>query len=309
MKLSEKIDAQDIEFIEKLRGKSFESKEIRIRKQRLQELSIYHYEYLKFSPSYHRVFKDKSNEGRVLPHPDVRTLEEKRILIKNYYGDVWKNTFQEQYERKFIPSQYFTVPRAYRHINWLWIHKVDSEYFEESEILDFVKSDFEALLKFKKENNHVFLQVPLQGNKRNLLSEISDVLDVMGFDNKKENKERWNRYEPASKRINFKALTAGIQLLYDKSNNPNLELWRLGLLSNVSPVYSKLLDPNSSRKISNTDEEIYRDNLAKLTHRALKKYESIAENAAYGNFPSSTPKSTIKFDYVQIAKRLNKKRA
>jgi hypothetical protein len=307
MNLKQKLDAEEWKILDKLREKEFASKAIEAKRERLHKVNLFHYEYLKYSPSYTRVFKDKTHKSLVLKKPEDRNDEEKIIWMVRTYGDVWRRSYRDWHSSTFIPSQVFKSPIAYENINWLWIHKVTDKDLNEQEVLNYVVDGFKAELKFAKNHDHVYLRIPLQGVKKDVVREVSDVLDVLGFDNKKPIKT--NRLIPASKRINFKALEAGLELLTYKAFNPTLELWRLGLLSNVSPVYSKLLNPNSSRKVSSSDEEIYRDNLAKLTHRALKKYESIAENAAYGNFPVSTPQSKIKFDYDQIAKRLMRQRA
>ena len=105
-----------------------------------------------------------------------------------------------------------------------------------------------------------------------------------------------------NKRINTNALKKGLNLLKNKARYPELDQWRVGLISGVSPTHTKLLSASSQRKVLSIDEKESRDTLGKLTSRALRKYESIAENAARGRFPSEFPKTKIKFDYAEIGK-------
>jgi hypothetical protein len=44
--------------------------------------------------------------------------------------------------------------------------------------------------------------------------------------------------------------------------------------------------------------------MGKITSRALKRFEYIAENAARGKFPCATPIECSPFDYPELAKRI-----
>lgn len=250
-------------------------------------------QFLKYSPSYYRVFKDKSNKALRLPKESL-TDEEKIIATTRLHGDVWKVDH--------TPLRVTTRPFPYRNINWVWVHKKDSIESYNKDIQTHIINNIKSSIDFSKNHDHVYLKIPLIGNINNVINDVRDVIEVLGFNPKEEVVDK---LKLASKRIHFDALNSGLTLLKNRTLHPNLELWRLGLMSGVSTVYGKLLDISSNRKIANIDEEIYRENLAKLTHRSLKKYESIAENAARGLFPTSTPKSNIKFDYLDIAKRIS----
>jgi hypothetical protein len=47
--------------------------------------------------------------------------------------------------------------------------------------------------------------------------------------------------------------------------------------------------------------------MTKITGRALRKYELIAENAARGRFPCAEPVEIMDFDYPALAKRIRAK--
>lgn len=88
--------------------------------------------------------------------------------------------------------------------------------------------------------------------------------------------------------------------MWFKAAKPNLEYWRLGILSKISKKYSASLDAKGPRKTQNPSEIVERDLLTKLTYRALNKFEAIAENAARGRFPSEATVEQLTFDYPKI---------
>jgi hypothetical protein len=280
--------------IRALASKNRSSKSVSRRNGFIHEVAMLQVQFLKYSPYYYRVFKDKSNKKLFLTIPPLSD-EEKIIATTRLYGDVWTNDHQ--------PLQAMTRPHPYRNIDWMWIHKKDAVESYNEDIQNYVINNIKSSIDFSKDHDHVYLKIPLMGNINNVISEVRDVIEVIGFNNKKEIESKLTL---TSKRIHFDALNSGLTLLKNRTLHPNLELWRLGLMIDVSSVYGKLLNASSKIKISSFDEVIYRESLAKLTHRSLKKYESVAENAARGLFPTSTPKSNIKFDYLDISKRISK---
>ena len=110
-----------------------------------------------------------------------------------------------------------------------------------------------------------------------------------------------------SKRSRTKVLFKGLKLLWFKAAKPKWEEWKLGAKSNYSPTYSRELNIDNPRKTYGTLESYDREMMTKIVCRALRKYETIAENAARGKFPSEDPIERIDFNYPELAKRIKRK--
>jgi hypothetical protein len=110
-------------------------------------------------------------------------------------------------------------------------------------------------------------------------------------------------------RLRAKTLFNGIRLLWFRAAKPKWEYWRLGAKARLSKTYSPVLDPEATRKTANAIEQVDRDIMTKITHRALVKFEKIAENAARGRFPSDAPVEKADFDYAKLATIIKKKNA
>lgn len=105
-------------------------------------------------------------------------------------------------------------------------------------------------------------------------------------------------------RFHPKAMLKGLRLLWFKAARPQWENWRLGARARISDSYSPELNPRSPRRAATPIEMDDRIILGKITHRAVKRFELIAENAARGRFPSVEPVAALDFDYPTLAIRL-----
>ena len=106
------------------------------------------------------------------------------------------------------------------------------------------------------------------------------------------------------KRLRAPVLLKGLGLLYMKAAKPSWENWRIGVLAQISPTYSKVLKYDDPKANSRPDEQYDRINMAKITVRDLRKFEKIAENAARRKFPSQEEIEYADFDYSALAKRV-----
>ena len=102
-----------------------------------------------------------------------------------------------------------------------------------------------------------------------------------------------------------KAMLKGLRLLCMKAAKPNWENWRLGAISEISPSYSKVLDPRAPRTPKNSIEMDDRIILGKIVFRSITKFETIVENAARGKFPCEDKVELTDFEYPKLVNRLN----
>jgi hypothetical protein len=75
----------------------------------------------------------------------------------------------------------------------------------------------------------------------------------------------------------------------------------------VSKSYSPVLDVKAERNTKDVIEQIDRETLGKFTFRAVAKYETIAENAARGKFPSNDPCDQLPFDYEFLQNQIKER--
>jgi hypothetical protein len=148
----------------------------------------------------------------------------------------------------------------------------------------------------------LILSVPLSLKRSELLKQIS--LLIAANRTIATESEKKPQLKLVSKRLRANVLFKGLRLLWLKAAKPDWELWRLGAKADLSDSYSKVLDPNSPKKSQTFIEKDDRIIMSKITSRYLSKYESVAENAARGLFPTDQPVISSGYDYRLIAKRL-----
>lgn len=103
-----------------------------------------------------------------------------------------------------------------------------------------------------------------------------------------------------NKRLNKHAMAKGLSLFLHKCADPDQELWRLGAKAKISATYSPRLNYLAPRKPKDALEMNDRIILSKITHRTLKRFELIIENAARGRFPCDEQVECAIFDYPRI---------
>lgn len=277
------------------------------------------YEFLKISPSYNWLQNNKlltqksiideindpsfglSEDGTTYTNRGVWNVchapEDYESLISNYHF------LKDAHKLDYITwrNQGMILPltnKNYKNVEYVWVHLADDHQYSDEEAIEIACKNFRSIFYESIKEDTAYLKIPLNDDKKKVMKKIENTLEMYSLLGRKNNITKNN------KRINTNALKKGLNLLKNKAKYPELDQWRVGLISDVSPTHTKLLSASSQRKVSSIDEKESRDTLGKLTSRALRKYESIAENAARGRFPDEIPKSKIKFDYAEIGKRL-----
>lgn len=150
----------------------------------------------------------------------------------------------------------------------------------------------------------LIVAIPVRGRKSEALRQIARLLDQHAGS---ATTPRKPTLSIQGQRLRATVLFNGIRLLWTRAARPKWQLWRLGAKARLSPTYSRVLDPDAPRKVTDVQEMIDREMMSKITHRALLKYEAIAENAARGRFPSDQPGEHAEFDYPKLAKIIQRK--
>ena len=148
----------------------------------------------------------------------------------------------------------------------------------------------------------LILSIPLGLKRSEILKRFRTLLDE--HKSKDVGEPEQPKIKLMGKRLHINAMVKGIRLLWFKAAKPDWELWRLGSKARLSSSYSGVLNPSAARSTHDAIEKDDRIIMGKITHRALKRFELIAENAARGKFPCDAPVKCAAFNYEALARRL-----
>lgn len=234
-------------------------------------------EFLKFSPTYELACKSRSG---LLSRAEKKLLPEDFDLVLATYdqfGDIYKTSFDDWWKEKGCYLLGSALPKV-----------TQIGFVEKNEPFDsmFQKS-FERYFNVVRVNQggapSLILGIPLEVTKRSLFKQISQMIDRTKVKPRKKYERAPKAF--AAKRLRFIPLVKKLYLLALKINNPKLELWRMGVIAQISPSNMKGLDAHAKTKTQNTKSA--RDSMGALTSRYLLSARHIAENAARGEFPSA----------------------
>lgn len=255
-------------------------------------------EFMKLSPTY-ELARKANNEG--LSRAEKKSLPKDFDQVLSTYeefGDLSTITFNEWWKERgiYIYGTDFEKPKVRLIANVEKGEKVDSAFHR---ALDHYFKTFRVQ---EGEVPSLILSVPLGMNKRYVLSQVTRLIDQAGVS--VPVKAQKAKKSLVAKRLRSAPLFTMIHLLRNKAANPNLELWRLGVIANVSPANMEGLDAKAVKVTSKTTDQ--RINMQILTSRFLLKAKRTVEHAARGNFPCSTPIDLPDFNYEEIYQRYKK---
>lgn len=283
----------------KLRGSDFNQPGWHTRPTVAYELM---FEYLRLSPSY-ELARKANQEG--LSDEDKKNLPadfDKVLKTYELLGDVQKILFR-----------YWWVERGLRVFGNPYkkpkVHLISDIQNGKELMAKDVASDLDIYLQGARTEEGLertlLIALPVGLKKTEYKKQLENILASL----EEETEQVINpRIKLHGKRLRVPVLFKGLRLLWFKAAKPKWAAWRLGAYSKFSDSYSKELDVSSTRRLDRNSTEIYdRLMMTKITTRALKKYEAIAENAARGKFPCEDPVDQVDFDYPALAKRIKNK--
>lgn len=111
--------------------------------------------------------------------------------------------------------------------------------------------------------------------------------------------------------IRIKSLWKMLHLAYVRLLNPDIELWRVGVLAESVERFGSSLDPWAPRRLAK--DSLKRRHLTLVVNRLLERGCLVAENAALGVFPADTRREGLQlrfdfenFEYGQRLRALGK---
>lgn len=262
----------------------------------VQPAHIYFFRFLRISPSYE--LARKASKGKL-------TAEEKKRLPKDFdkvletyalLGDV-HNTFFRYWWQK-VGHEVFGVPHEYPTVDVISV--LDGSLPKIKKIHSEITKHLKESLPKSGNTPAIIVSIPIDKDIRHRLNSVKKLL--VSYKNliKIEQSKIKPKIELMGKRTNRQAFFRGWKLLIFKSAFPDLENWRIGVAANLSPSYSPILQWLEQRKTRDSREAEDRVLMGKITHRSLKKYQYIAENAARGKFPCDAKIEMTPFNYKEI---------
>ena len=186
------------------------------------------------------------------------------------------------------------------------IHEIalieNGEPTEVEKISQKLKSSYREARQAEGLSAALILSIPLGLKRSEILKNFRNLLDE--HKSKDVGAAEQPKIKLMGKRLHINAMVKGIRLLWFKAAKPDWDNWRLGSKARLSSSYSGVLNPSAARSTHDAIEKDDRIIMGKITHRALKRFELIAENAARGKFPCDAPVKCAAFNYEALARRL-----
>lgn len=145
----------------------------------------------------------------------------------------------------------------------------------------------------------LLLAVPLGQPKRQILAYISKLIDAEAVPLPSKSQRAIKPL--AAKRLRSAPLFIMLRILMARAQHPDIPLWRIGKHAGVSQKYAQTEITLNKKRLQDADAKIH---LSILTSRYLLKAKCVAEQAARGQFPSSSKLILPIFDLDAIFKRL-----
>lgn len=256
-------------------------------------------EFLKWSPSYALAHRLRTNQiSKTAAKNDLARMfgaktqprsgasNTKRQLWEDFlkvlqtyddFGDVYTPNIEQWWEVR--GKALFTIETAKPKV-----HQVGRIEPKEDFEMGFVKSlqrHFEVTRPKEGNATELILTVPLGQSRRSLMKQIGMLIDRAKVPVKPRSKKPKRTF--AAIRLRHEPLLMYLRVMKHRKDRPELKLWELGALADVSADNKEGLTGKNVKATSmNRDQRL---NMASLTSRALKRGKLVAENAARGEFP------------------------
>ena len=145
----------------------------------------------------------------------------------------------------------------------------------------------------------LLLAVPLGQPKRQLLAYISKLIDAEAVPLPIKSQRAIKPL--VAKRLRSAPLFIMLRILMARAQYPEIPLWRIGKHAGVSQKYAQTEITLNKKRLQDADAKIH---LSILTSRYLLKAKCVAEQAARGQFPSSSKLILPIFDLDAVFMRL-----
>jgi hypothetical protein len=139
--------------------------------------------------------------------------------------------------------------------------------------------------RLHKERGFALIAVPLIGNKKNAMKSIDKMIQSKDFKPYAPPNKLFYKLEKGKQ---LEKLDIGLRVLWIAALEPELPLWKIGLLARITENTDYTdLDINLPKQ--SEDDKYKTEYLASMTSRKLKESLIIMENAARGRFPCNNP--------------------
>ncbi len=259
------------------------------------------FEFLRLSPSYelarvHRTQGLTNEQKKTLPADFKQVLK-----IYDRLGDVQTTMFRRWWQTRGLRA--FGNPYSRPKVHQISLLE-EGQDISPTEVSNDLGLFLNVTRPEEGSTKSILVSIPVGGRRSDVLRQINKLLEQHKPPKVATPKPPTEQLQLMGKRFHGMAIFSGVRLLWLKAAKPKWENWRLGTLAKLSPSYADVLNYNNPRKPATSIELDDRITMGKITSRALKRFEYIAENAARGKFPCATPIECSPFDYPELAKRI-----
>jgi len=257
------------------------------------------FEFLVLSPSYELARKARADKLTKEESENLPKDFDKVLATYDLLGNVNCILFRQWWLKRglHVFGNPYNKPK---------IHEIalieNGEATEVEKISQTLKSSYVEARQAEGLSAALIVSIPLGLKRTEILKKFRSLLDE--HISKDVGKAEQPKIKLMGKRLHINAMVKGIRLLWFKAAKPNWELWRLGAKARLSSSYSGVLNPTADRRTNDAIEMDDRIIMGKITHRALKRFELIAENVARGKFPCTDPVDSAEFKYETLVLRL-----
>lgn len=254
------------------------------------------FQYLQISPSYDLARRYRSGDFNDHHRTMIPTDFDMVLKVYDDLGDVLRPSFVDWWQDRGIDNfGYHGSKPTVRQIATL-----ERSRNAETRFRDETSAYLDGKWLDEGRQNTLIVAIPTNLTKTQILKKVGQIVDAVDVDQKRL-RTAAPAYKLHGKKHDESSLFRYMEVLKCRAYNPNLPLWKIGMMTNLSQTYSAGLAAKSdAAKTDLVDEKLA---LKILTSRAFLRGRLIAENAARGCFPSyAHSPDALKFDAARVRK-------
>jgi hypothetical protein len=287
---------------------------------RLEKLKKLWVDYLRISPSYEAARKVIKNGAS--PQSFEKLFGDFQLVQQTFndFGDVWRvrPSAVYQWTEKSLFKATLLDPKVRQ------IAAIPAMESGNREQIDNTLSEYlEKIRPNSGMHGSLILAIPPQLSKRDLLVQISNLLNNFNYQYKQDKSDGKPKakYECQVSKLREAAIRQSFEAVILRSQHPSWPIWKIGVDLNLHPGAAQEIKKSESmqntiapgRKRLNKDDNAAGAKILmnSLVSRCFKRAFLIAENAAKGKFPCTDPildgngkKLDAHFDYNAINNKL-----
>ena len=256
------------------------------------------FEFLRLSPTYELARQIVANRLTKTKLSHLKLPDDIEDVIATYesFGDVRKVSFGSWWNKNC--DVLFGKTRAKPSATELMRIPFDVD-LDTNECVKKISSYLNHQWDEEGKSEVLLVAIPLTGSKNDLIESIKKMIEPKDISPVLKPNRSVRSYALLGERQQLVPLASKLRLLWSKANDPNLELWRLGVKAKLSKSYIRF---DASQKKLTDKMRDKTPEVASATSHALVDAIHIMENAARGRFPCTDKITLPTIDYSIMSK-------